>query len=97
MQAGWIGFNHLSADREDELTRSGHSLVRHSLRVTFVGDVDEAKLRGALVAAGARIIAGPNQFGEYWLWSQVNSLDEMKRSLEESGIVASMATDDSPP
>ncbi|MFM2057321.1 MAG: hypothetical protein RLY71_1706 [Pseudomonadota bacterium] len=96
-QAGWIGMAEYSADAEQQQIRSGPGLVHRSLRVTFVKDVGEEKLRHALIGAGARIVAGPNQFGEYWLWSQVNSIDEMRTALQASGVVATMVVDESLP
>ncbi|MEX8519215.1 MAG: hypothetical protein AB3X44_11955 [Leptothrix sp. (in: b-proteobacteria)] len=97
LQAGWISTAEFSAHGERQEIRSGPTLVHRSLRVTFVKNIDEEKLRSALISAGARIVAGPNQFGEYWLWSQLNSLEEMRTALDTAGVVATMAADDSLP
>ena len=95
-QAGWIGLAEYTNEGEQQI-RSSPALVHRSLRVTFAKDVGEEKLRNALISAGARIVAGPNQFGEYWLWSQVNSIDEMRTALQASGVVATMVVDESLP
>ncbi|MEY8689488.1 MAG: hypothetical protein AB9M53_06365 [Leptothrix sp. (in: b-proteobacteria)] len=96
-QAGWIGLAEYAAQNDAQQIRSGPGLVHRSLRVTFAKDVGEEQLRNALISAGARIVAGPNQFGEYWLWSQVNSLDEMRTALQASGVIATMVVDESLP
>lgn len=96
-QAGWIGMAEYSTHGESQQIRSGPGIVHRSLRVTFAKDVGEERLRNALISAGARIVAGPNQFGEYWLWSPVNSLDEMRAALAASGVVATMVVDESLP
>ncbi len=68
-----------------------------SLRVTFQAQASEAQVRSALVAAGARIIGGPTQFGEYWIVSDMLSLDEIRQSLQRSGVVATMEVDPAGP
>jgi hypothetical protein len=64
-----------------------------TLRVVFLATATEAQIRQALIAAGARIVGGPNQLGEYWLASPMDSVDEMRAILEKSGITRSIAVD----
>jgi hypothetical protein len=68
-----------------------------TLRVTFVQDATEAGIRQALIAAGARLVGGPNQFGEYWVASSMNSLEEVRKSLQGSGVVGTITIDPAGP
>ena len=97
-QAGtmaWWAVQHPGAD--DAGLRSVPVTEVRTLRVTFVPSATELQIRSALVAAGARIVGGPNQLGEYWIASDMVSLDEMNAALQKSGITASIAQDLSGP
>jgi len=94
LQFGAIGW--LAMERQptpDDSWRSIPVAEVRTLRVTFVASVTERQIRTALIAAGARIVGGPNQVGEYWLASQIVSIDEMRASLEKSGVTATIETD----
>lgn len=82
-------------ERSESLDAYRHVPVQElrTLRVKFKATVPELQLREALVAAGARIVGGPNQFGEYWIASSMVSIDEMRHSLELSGVAESMVPD----
>ena len=88
------------ATRPPEIVGGSHSEVvteMHTLRVRFKAEASEAQVRNLLVGAGARIIGGPTQLGDYWVASNSRSLDEMVASLQQSGLVASMKVDLSGP
>jgi hypothetical protein len=94
VQTAWLGSLTLGAADTDELTRAGHVQVQRRLRVNFVPGTTEEQMRLGLIAAGARIVAGPSQFGEYWLASDMNSLDEVRARLAEKGLLESSAVDE---
>ena len=64
-----------------------------TLRVSFVKGITEEQIRVALVAAGAHIVGGPSQVGEYWLASSMVSVEEMRAALEKSGVLANAEPD----
>jgi hypothetical protein len=64
-----------------------------TLRVTFVPNASEAKVRAALMDAGAHIVGGPNQMGEYWIASSMRSLDEVKVRLLGSKTTSTIEVD----
>lgn len=64
-----------------------------TLRVRFAEGVSERQIRDGLLAAGARIVGGPNQLGEYWLASDVVSLAEVQAALEQRSLVQSAEED----
>jgi outer membrane lipopolysaccharide assembly protein LptE/RlpB len=68
-------------------------LEARTLRVAFAPSTTELQLRKALTRAGARIVGGPTQLGEYWLASSSVSLDEIKASLIRSGVAQSITVD----
>lgn len=75
-------------------TERGVSVTEvRTLRVRFRDDVSERDVRQALVAAGARMVAGPNQLGEYWLASELVSMEEMTASLRASGVTTQIEAD----
>ena len=94
VQAGVIGWmsQHDLATEYDE-SRGVAVQEARTLRVRFKSELPERELRRALNAAGARIVSGPNQLGEYWLASDLVSLDEMKASLLSSGVAEQIDTD----
>lgn len=93
-QATVIGYVALAPGSSDDTgMRSTPVTEVRTLRVSFVPDVSESRLRGALQAAGARVVGGPTQLGEYWLASDIRSLDEMKAALLASGLTRSIEVD----
>jgi hypothetical protein len=60
------------------------------LRVTFVASASEQEIRSALVAAGASIVAGPTQLGDYYL--ALSAADSQARigMLRSSAVVDSV-------
>jgi hypothetical protein len=94
VQTAWLGSLTLGAADTDELTRAGHVQVQRRLRVNFVPGTTEEQMRLGLIAAGARIVAGPSQFGEYWLASDMNSLDEVRARLTDKGQLESSVVDE---
>ena len=93
LQAGVIGWLIDDGARQDSRMRSTPVTEIRTLRVTIAAGTTEAQLRAALLTAGARVVGGPNQLGEYWLASQIRSLDEVRVSLQASGIVTSVEVD----
>lgn len=92
VQAGLLGW--FAATREPAAAmRSGPVTELRTLRVTFVPETTEAQLRTLLLRAGARVVGGPNQLGEYWLASDIRSLDEMRQVLQGSGRVRTLEVD----
>lgn len=87
---GWLASAPL--DEASGYRSTGVSEMR-TLRVTFVNEATEPRIRAALLSAGARVVGGPNQLGEYWIASSMKSLDEVKDALQSSGLVASIAID----
>jgi len=77
----------------DDGLRSVPVTDMRTLRVRFVPGATEERIRTALQAAGARIVGGPNLVGEYWLASPMTSVEEMRSSLQASGLVGSMEAD----
>jgi hypothetical protein len=49
------------------------------------------------MGAGARIVGGPTQLGEYWVASGSTSLEEIRRALQRAQITASMDIDTAGP
>jgi hypothetical protein len=94
LQAGviaWMGQHDVAAEYDD--SRGVAVEEARTLRVRFKGDLPEREVRKALNAAGARIVSGPNQLGEYWLASDLVSIDEMKASLVSSGVTEQIDAD----
>lgn len=92
-QAGTIGWFMQERNLARSEIRSSTVTEVRTLRVTFQPTASEAQIRAALLGAGARIIGGPNQLGEYWVASGMVSLDEIKASLVKSGLVMTMEVD----
>jgi hypothetical protein len=92
---GWLALQHAADDTGG--VRSVPVTEVRTLRVTFLPAASESQIRAALVAAAARIVGGPTQLGEYWIASDMVSLEEMKTALMKSGVVASIAVDLSGP
>jgi hypothetical protein len=95
VQAGTIGWltSNTDHDNADSATRSVGVAQVHTLRVSFRPGASEVEIRAALVNAAARIVGGPTQMGEYWVASDLTSLDEIRAALLKSNIVASMEVD----
>ncbi len=92
VQSGVMGWLALSDAPDSGFRSIGVTEVR-TLRVSFKPAFSEAQIRAALVRASARIVGGPTQVGEYWVASDLLSLDEIRASLSQSGVVATMETD----
>lgn len=88
---GWLAF--APGSQDDTAMRSTPVTEVRTLRVTFAPEATESQLRAVLQSAGARVVGGPTQFGEYWLASGIRSLDEMKASLQASGLASSIEVD----
>jgi hypothetical protein len=88
---GWMGQHDLATEYDE--SRGVAVQEARTLRVRFKGELPEREVRKALNAAGARIVSGPNQLGEYWLASDLVSLDEMKSRLISSGVTEQVEVD----
>jgi hypothetical protein len=93
IQFGVIGWLASAPPTETSETRGVTVTELRTLRVHFVDGATEKQLRSALLAASARIVAGPNQVGEYWLASSSVSVDEMRKILLDSGLTSSIEVD----
>lgn len=87
----WAGANW--TEHSAAQAKSGIVTEVNTLRVTFAPWATEARIRTTLVGAGARVVGGPTQFGEYWLASSTYSLEELKALLQSSGLVVSIEID----
>lgn len=93
-QAAVIGWQAFAPGSQDDMAmRSTPVTEVRTLRVTFVPGATEPQLRAALQSAGAQVVGGPTQLGEYWLASGIRSLGEMKTSLQASGLTSSIEVD----
>lgn len=97
LQTGVIGWLINDDNEQNASSRSTPVTELRTLRVTISPGASEVQLRSALIAAGARIVGGPNQLGEYWLASEIRSLDEVKASLQASGLTISIEVDTAGP
>lgn len=94
VQTTFIAWSGLGGPRVDyDAERGAAVLQARTLRVRFREDISERELRQALVGAGARVVGGPNQFGEYWLASDLVSVQEIKDALLASGVTVQMELD----
>jgi hypothetical protein len=98
-QAGVIAWEIAAPQKEPDVQglRSIGVTEARTLRISFKPEATEAQIRAALVAAGARIVGGPTQLGEYWVASGSVSLDEIRSALAQSQITASMEVDKTGP
>jgi anti-sigma factor RsiW len=94
-QAGSIAWLVSAPDHSEGIshTRSVGVVQVHTLRVSFRAGASEAEIRTALVGAAARIVGGPTQIGEYWVASDLTSLDEIRAALLKSNVVVSIEVD----
>jgi hypothetical protein len=93
-QTGFMAWSGLgTTDREAGQIKSGIVTEVNTLRVTFAPWATEARIRATLVGAGARILGGPTQLGEYWLASSTYSLEELRALLQSSGLVVTIEID----
>lgn len=81
----------------DELARPEHSTVRGApasivpaLEVRFRQSATEQELRALLSQAGARIVDGPDQLGDYVVVPRSATLDELRDALKQSDLVTSL-------
>lgn len=93
VQAGVIALSRPGADDEGAGMRSSPVTELRTLRVTPAAGVTEAQWRAALLNAGARVVGGPTQLGEYWLASDIRSLAEMQAQLQAAGVTAQIVID----
>ncbi len=95
-QAGLIAWLALTPDvtsEEVSATRSVGVTQVHTLRVSFRADASEREIRAALVGAAARIVGGPTQIGEYWVASDLSSLEEIRAALLKSNVITAIDVD----
>lgn len=88
---GWLAW-----PRNDPATSAVRSTPAQqvpTLRLTFKPSVTEDQMRKALRSAGASLAGGPSELGEYWVWSSLRSLDEVRASLLASGLVQNVEVD----
>jgi hypothetical protein len=98
-QAGalvWLTAAHVHDDESVGMRSFGVTQAR-TLRVSFRPDASEAQIRAALMGAGARIVGGPTQLGEYWVASGSTSLEEIRTALQRAQVTASMDIDTAGP
>lgn len=93
VQAGVIALLRSAADDEGASMRSSPVTELRTLRVTPAAGVTEAQWRAALLNAGARVVGGPTQLGEYWLASDIRSLAEMQAQLQAAGVTTQIVID----
>ena len=83
---------------EPEAVRSMTGIPSHrTLRIVVADAVSEAEFRRILRATGAKIVAGPSQFGDYWIESSTLSAKELMHALEKSTLFLSISFDESTP
>jgi hypothetical protein len=87
---GWMASSQVAPD---DGMRGVQVAEMRTLRVHFADGVSERQIREALLAAGARIVGGPNQIGEYWIASDVASLAELQLVLEKQHVTSSIQED----
>jgi hypothetical protein len=98
-QAGalvWLAAAQVHDDESVGMRSFGVTEAR-TLRVSFRPDASEARIRAALMGAGARIVGGPTQLGEYWVASGSTSLEEIRTALQRAQVTASMDIDTAGP
>jgi hypothetical protein len=93
VQAGVIAMLRPGADDAGAGMRSSPVTELRTLRVTPAAGVTEAQWRAALLNAGARVVGGPTQLGEYWLASDIRSLAEVQAQLQAAGVTAQIVID----
>jgi hypothetical protein len=93
LQAGVIALVRSGAEDEGAGMRSSPVTELRTLRVTPAPGVTEAQWRAALLNAGARVVGGPTQLGEYWLASDIRSLAEMQAQLQAAGVTTQIVID----
>ena len=93
VQAGVIALSRPGADDAGAGMRSTPVTEMRTLRVTPAASVTEAQWRAALLNAGARVVGGPTQLGEYWLASDIRSLAEVQAQLQAAGVTAQIVID----
>jgi hypothetical protein len=73
---------------ENEPTRSVSTVAaRDVLQVRFKQNTTERDLRALLYGAGARVVDGPDQLGDYVIEPRRGALDALRAELERSDLV----------
>lgn len=93
LQFTWIGWELVDQSADHDQTRSIPVAEMRTLRVSVLPTTTELQFRRALIAASARLIGGPNQYGEYWIASPVVSVDEMTAILRKTGLFEQITPD----
>lgn len=78
------------SDSEYATVRGGAAATELLLQVRFRPDATEQDLRVLLNAAGARIVDGPDQLGEYLVAPRAGEVDAVRDALRASGLVANV-------
>ena len=76
-----------------EYRSAGPAEVRRAVRVAFAADASEAIVRRALIEAGATLVAGPSQLGEYWVRPIEGDVEALAARLRERPGVQSASVD----
>ena len=97
LQFGLISWVLVDQSPDNEQLRSIPVAEMRTLRVTVLPTTTELQFREALIAASARLVGGPNQYGEYWIASPMVSMDEMTAILRKTGLFEQITPDKSGP
>ncbi len=92
-QAAVIGYlvsNDELAQQEHSTTRGAPASIVPALEVRFRQSATEQELRALLSQAGARIVDGPDQLGDYVVVPRSATLDELRDALKQSDLVTSL-------
>lgn len=82
---------HQAPSDEAPLTRSASTVVvRDVLQVRFTQATTERELRALLYGAGARIVDGPDQLGDYVIEPRRGALADLQAELQRSDLVQSV-------
>lgn len=80
-----------------EYRSAGPVDVRPAVRIAVAADASEAALRRALLEAGATLVAGPSQLGDYWVRPIAGELDALATRLRAMPAVQSADVDPAGP
>lgn len=75
---------------EHSTVRGAPASIVPALEVRFRQSATEQELRALLSQAGARIVDGPDQLGDYVVVPRSASLDELRDALKQSDLVTSL-------
>jgi hypothetical protein len=70
--------------------RGAPASIVPALEVRFRQSATEQELRALLSQAGARIVDGPDQLGDYVVVPRSATLDELREALKQSDLVTSL-------